>query len=242
MKTKYINEEGQQVPGVTTVLGVLNKPFLIPWANKLGLQGIDSSKYVDGLAEIGQVAHYLILCHLTGEKPCLDDYSKNTIDIAENSFLSFLQWEKSHVIRPLWVEKPLVSDRYGFGGTPDFVGTVDGEAELMDFKTGKAIYPEYFYQMAAYRQLVTENFDTLRKDGVVFWPGFRSPTERGAFVLRRARVLRIGRTEDEGFEERIVSHLDMEFDMFQHCLAIYNLQKAILPRRAPVSGQSDQSA
>jgi hypothetical protein len=220
-RAKYINEEGQQVPGVTTVLGVLNKPFLIPWANKLGLQGIDSSQYVDGLAEIGQVAHYLILCHLTREKPCLDDYSKNTIDIAENSFLSFLQWEKGHVIRPLWVEKPLVSDRYGFGGTPDFVGTVDGEAELMDFKTGKAIYPEYFYQMAAYRQLVTENFDTFPPDTGIILPGC------GAFVLRRARVLRIGRTEDEGFEERIVSHLDMEFDMFQHCLAIYNLQKAM---------------
>jgi len=43
----YKLADGVPVPGVTTILSVLNKPALVKWANNLGLQGIDSSKYVD---------------------------------------------------------------------------------------------------------------------------------------------------------------------------------------------------
>ena len=48
--TVYKLASGARVPGVTTVLSVLNKPALVPWANKLGLEGIDVRKYVDALA------------------------------------------------------------------------------------------------------------------------------------------------------------------------------------------------
>src|SRR3990167_1945992 len=92
--TRYVLPDGTQVPGVTTVLGVLNKPALIKWANNLGLVGVDSSKYVDALAEVGTIAHYLILCHLRNEKPVLEDYAPSQVDKAENSLLSFLEWEK----------------------------------------------------------------------------------------------------------------------------------------------------
>ena len=37
---RYKIEDGTIVPGVTTVVGILNKPALVPWANKLGLEGI----------------------------------------------------------------------------------------------------------------------------------------------------------------------------------------------------------
>ncbi len=39
--TRYKLKNGLLVPGVTTVTGVLDKPALIIWANRLGLQGID---------------------------------------------------------------------------------------------------------------------------------------------------------------------------------------------------------
>ena len=40
---RYKLADGTQVPGVTTITGQLNKPALIIWANRLGLQGIDST-------------------------------------------------------------------------------------------------------------------------------------------------------------------------------------------------------
>ena len=57
---RYYTSDRKPCVGVTTVLNVMAKPALVPWANKLGLAGIDSSKYVDSLARIGSLIHYLI--------------------------------------------------------------------------------------------------------------------------------------------------------------------------------------
>ena len=143
--------------------------------------------------------------HLRGEKSDTSDFSQNDIKLAENCFLSYLEWEKSHPIKPVLIEKPLVSDIYGFSGTPDCMGYLDDKLVLIDFKTGKAIYAEMFYQLAAYRQLAQEQ----------------------GHKIEHARILRIGRDENEGFEEQLVTRFDNEFQVFQHCLAIYNLFKVM---------------
>jgi len=203
--TRYFGLDGEQKPGVTTVLGVLNKPFLIPWANKLGLQGIDSTKYRDAMGGIGTLTHQMIMDHLTRLKTDTGQYSKQDIGMAENCFLSYLEWEKTHPIKPILVEKPLVSDIYGYGGTPDCIAYDGDNLELIDFKTGKAIYPEMFYQVAAYIQLAKEH----------------------GYNVNSARILRIGRDDNEGFEERLTKKWDKEFEVFKHCLAIYQLQKEL---------------
>ena len=64
--TIYKLANGKRVPGVTTVLGIINKPALVKWANNLGLQGIDSTTYVDGTAKIGTLAHEMIQEYLGG--------------------------------------------------------------------------------------------------------------------------------------------------------------------------------
>lgn len=203
--TKYIGLDGGQVPGTTTALNILNKPFLVPWANKLGLQGIDSTKYKDKMADIGTLAHLFIMNHLRGEETDTSDFSQNDVKLAKNCFASYLAWEKPHELKPVMIEKPLVSDKYHYGGTPDCLGFLDDELVLIDFKTGKAIYPEMMYQLAAYSQLVREQ----------------------DHVIKKARILRIGRDDNEGFEERTISNLDREFEVFLHCLSIYNLQKEL---------------
>ena len=179
---RYKNQAGKIVPGATTILGILNKPALVPWAWKLGTEGVDYRRYVDDKAEIGTLAHYLILCHLRGQEPDLSDYSQNQIDQAENAFLSYLEWEKSHPIEPILIETPLVSEVYQYGGTLDLLAKVNGSSWLIDFKTGKGIYPEMLYQLAAYRWLLREN----------------------GYGVDHARILRIGRDETEGFEEKVV--------------------------------------
>ena len=207
MKTKahisYKNKQGQSVPGVTTVLGVLAKPALIHWAWKLGIEGQDYRKYRDKMADIGTLAHYLIMCHLTGETPDLSEYSKADIDKAENCILSYFEWERSHKPEPIIIEKPLVSIKYQFGGTPDLVARINGTTCLVDFKTSKAVYEEMIYQLAAYSQLVSENGHKTQK----------------------AILLRIGRDEDEGFEEREIIDLSNEWEIFKCCLQLYNFRK-----------------
>ena len=59
--TVYKLKDGTRVPSVTTYLKVLDKSnYLVPWANKLGMAGIDSTKYRDEKARIGSLPLSLI--------------------------------------------------------------------------------------------------------------------------------------------------------------------------------------
>lgn len=202
---RYKTKDGKVVPGVTTVLGILNKPALLHWAWDLGIKGIDYRKFRDDKADIGTLAHYLIMCHLQGVKPDTSDYSANQIDKAENAVISFYEWEKSHKHKPVLIEQPLVSEKYGYGGTCDLLTEVGNELWLVDFKTGKGIYDEMLYQCSAYWQLILE----------------------AGYTPTSARILRIGRDESEGFEEKIMTNHADRLQLFLHCLDVYNLQKKI---------------
>ena len=200
---KYKLQDGTIVPGVTTILGILNKPALVKWANNLGLQGIDSSRYVDEKAAIGTLAHQMIADYLRGEDTDTSEYSAVEIDQAENAVLSFFEWEKNNLIVPVLIEAPLVSEQWGYGGTVDCLAYHDGKLWLLDFKTSKGIFPEMLVQLAAYYNLLLEH----------------------GYHPDQVKILRIGRTDDEGFEEMLVNHMDKRWEVFTHCLAIYKLQK-----------------
>lgn len=200
--------KGRRVPGVTTITGVLNKPALLRWANNIGLQGIEMGKYVDKLAEIGTLTHHRIQCEWTGEEPYMDSYSKEQINYSDHGMLKFYEWEKGKKIKPILVEEPLVSEQHRYGGTPDFYGTINGVHELVDIKTGKAIYNDYFIQLAAYKNLLLEN-------------EFR-PVEQ-------VRILRVGRDESEGFDQKIipVNDLQKHWELFLLCRQAYELKKEL---------------
>lgn len=203
--TRYKTSDGKQVPGATTITGLLNKPFLITWANRLGLEGIDSSKYTDEAAKIGTLAHAMIQSHLTAEELDMSDFSPAQVDQAENAILSFFEWKKKHTIEPVYCEKAFVSDVMRYGGTIDCYCILDGKPTLLDFKTGKAIYDEYFVQLAAYKNLL----------------------EEAKLPVEEVRILRVGRSEDEGFEERSVPNTEPYFDIFKNLLNIYYLKKEL---------------
>lgn len=203
---KQVLADGTKATGVTTVLGaVLAKPALIRWANTMGLKGIDTLKYVDEKARAGSYAHEMILCHITGTEPDHAQYNQHERDQAENSFLKYLDWEKKHKLEPILTEKGLVSETYRYGGIVDCYCLLDGVPTLVDFKTSKAIYPEMWYQVAAYRQMLLEM----------------------GHEVAECRILQIGRDETEGFNEQAKTNLDDQFQVFVHALAIFNLMNRL---------------
>lgn len=201
--TRYRLRDGTLVPGVTTVLGILNKPALIHWAWTLGMQGIDYRKFKDAAAVIGTCAHLMIQHDLQNTTPNLREFSPEVIDKAENAFLKWLEWKRQHAIDVIYCERQLVSEKYRYGGTIDCLAKVDGDLTILDLKTSKSIYTEYLYQVAAYRQLAAED-------------GHKAVS---------CRILQIGRTEDEGFSERSETDTTRCFALFRHALAIYELQR-----------------
>lgn len=202
---KYYDKAGTLCVGVTTVLGVLNKPALVGWANRLGLEGIDVNKHVDNLADIGTLAHALIEAHLKGEKFDTSDYSKNQIDLAENAVLKFFEWEKQHKLEPIALEAQLVSETYKYGGTCDIYCKLDGKLTLIDIKTAKAVYGEHHTQCVAYEQLLNETGNKVEE----------------------VMILRVGRDETEGFEVIQVTKRDLHMKKFLAALEIYQLNKQL---------------
>jgi hypothetical protein len=59
---KYFLSDGTQVPGGSTICKIGDDPSaLIHWAWKLGSEGKDYRKERDKAADIGTIAHFLIL-------------------------------------------------------------------------------------------------------------------------------------------------------------------------------------
>ena len=210
VKQKYRLANGEVCPGVTTIVQELgwNKNMLVAWANKLGLNGQESRKYVDDKASIGTLAHAFVLKDLGGEIPDTKDYTANQILLAQNCLKSYNGWKQGKKIEPMIVEKMLVSESLGCGGTPDFYGKVNDVLMLVDYKTGKGgCYPEYIVQVSAYAFMLEEIGNKVDE----------------------IRVLNIPRSNDESFSEKIITKEERKagFAIFQHCLAIYRLKGAI---------------
>ncbi len=196
----------ERVPSVTMVLNILAKPALIDWAYNCGVNGIDYRKARDSAGDVGSLIHYMILCDLKGEKSDLSEYAPSQVDLAENGLIKYWDWKKIHSLKTILCETPLVSNGLGYGGTPDWFGELDGGLCLVDYKSGKGIYGEFYVQCGAYAQLLAEN---------------------GYGDVLQARILRIGRTTDEGYEEKVIPNIGIYFPVFESCLRIYNLRKEL---------------
>lgn len=207
--TRYYNKAGKQVPGVTTITGVMDKPALVKWANSLGLRGIDVKEYVDELAIIGKLAHYIIECYIKKVKPDYGDYTPNQVSLAENSVIKFFDWEKETGFNRddvIFSEQSLVSEKHQFGGTLDIYTVLQGKKTLLDLKTCKGVYGEHKTQVGG---------------------GYRLLLEENGHPVEQVRILRIGRTEDEGFEDVRVDKQDLHGERFLTCRALYTLNKQI---------------
>jgi len=205
---RYKNSDGTRCPGVTTITGELgwNKNVLCKWNNRMGLDGIDTKKYVDDKADIGTLAHLMITNQLQGIETSTDDYSKNQIEAAKNSVKSFDTWAKGHKLELIIIEKPLVSDVYNFGGTLDIYGKIDGRLEIVDLKTGSGIYDEHYIQVGG---------------------GYFILVEEHKYKLVQARILNIPRANSERFMESIVPNIEYCKTIFLNCLENYQLHKRI---------------
>jgi len=203
--TRYELKSGTYIPGTTTITGLENKPFLVPWANKLGLEGISSSKYVDEMASIGTLAHYLVECQLTNTKPDITDYTPNQLKAAEAPVKKFNNWLDKQKFELIASELKLVSEKHTFGGTIDLYCKLNGKLTLIDLKTSKSCYPEHFTQVSAYEQLLIENVHPV--DDV--------------------RILRIGRDPSEGFDDLSVTKRPLRWKKFLNLRDIYFLNKEI---------------
>jgi len=209
-KEKYKLADGTVVPGVTTITGQglgWKTEQLCKWHNKMGLDGIDTQKYVNELADIGTLAHKMIENEVSGKTTDTSDFSKNQIDKAENSALSFWEWYRKNDIKIEFVEKRLVSEVYRFGGTIDIKAKKNGVSAIVDLKSG-GIYQDHFIQVGG---------------------GYVILAEENLYKSEQVIILNIPRSEDENFFEMILNNKQIEECryIFLNCLNTYQRKKRL---------------
>lgn len=217
--TRYYNQSGKRLPSVTTVIGKLglNKRVLMHWAWKMGTEGKDYRKVTDEAANIGTIAHAMVEDRINEAMEELDpdhvwspawspdQYPEEDIERAKLAFGAFEQWWDQHSIVPKASEMRLSHEQLGYGGTIDFVCSLDDTPALVDFKTSKGVYTDHIIQLAAYQQLFAAN-----QNGMMLDP----------------YLLRIDKYTGQ-FEFHHLPDLQPYWEIFEHTLEIYRLAKEV---------------
>lgn len=113
--------------------------------------------YYDGLVDttkgtyVHQAISYLVNDNL--DETSLD---KRLVPYIE----AFKKFMADNKFKPIVAEKTLESKIYGYQGTPDLIGEMNGDRWVVDIKTGR---PEKWHaiQLCAYKKLVNENGNGL---------------------------------------------------------------------------------
>lgn len=149
----------KRLPSVTTVTGVINKPFLLQWAVNcmrdylLGLGSITTQDIIDwsnqhrikkdDAADVGTQIHNWIENDIVWE---FQDMPED--DRVVKWVLAYLDWKKDQKI--LESERLVYSKQYQYVWRFDLLAEIDWKIVLIDFKTSNNVYPEYYIQMAGY--------------------------------------------------------------------------------------------
>ena len=151
----YINKEKVEVPSVTTIIKLLNKPFIAKWANNLGWKRQSYDKVLEESANRGTFVHEILHEYLFKEGKKFNLSNPEVLNFLYENLNTFKEFEKDYDIKPIWGEKSFSLDK--FGGTVDLYCELDNKYTILDFKTSKRFYSSHFIQLGAYIQLLEAN-------------------------------------------------------------------------------------
>ena len=136
----------------------------------------------------------------------MPDFTAGMVEATNASARAAIGFFDEHHIEPVLLERPLWSPTYAYVGTPDFVGLIDGELSVLDFKTSKRAYSEYFCQDAALQAAFGEEFPEQKI------------IKRWVLVIHK---------DGSGIEAvtRGNDTFDADFGMFKACLALYHWER-----------------
>jgi len=228
------------VYGVTSIIGVLDKPALIYWAVNMAVEFLGNNLIagksydeveIKTLLEDARKAH-----RIKKDKSAdigtmihdwLDKYTKARIEKKpvpkrpinkemKNAIDGFFKWAKDNNVKLISCEQKIYSKKYCYAGTYDLEAMVNGKRTIIDFKTGKAIYPEMFLQASAYLQAREEEMGNKYDGGVA--------------ILRLSQENK--EKEVTSFEVQQVSREKVQklIRVFRCCLGIY-VWKRMLKRQ-----------
>jgi hypothetical protein len=224
---RFYEVDDLKLPSVTSILKVISKPALVPWASKMAVQRYTQLLRANEVGDFGQL--------MAIERSALDafeeeakgahrDVMQSAADVGTrvHEYLEALytesplpeitaemaiplqaydEWVATSKLNVLDSERMVYSKQYGYAGTLDVLGTMGDDVVVADWKTSSGVWDEYALQLAAYANAVVEMGLVARVD--------------------KALVIRFDKQgRGKGFEVKEVKDLGRAFDGF---LAALNL-------------------
>ena len=162
------------LPSVTTLIGQLEKPQLSKWKadkciagsfNNQPREGEAVRDYQNRIHQSLKDEQNEVLDFGTRVHKAIENVNNGTFDSLKEPDLfpfvePFIRWSNSRLKSIRAVEKTVINPRIGYGGTVDLHCTVYSEKRpvfIVDYKTQNVkdkikFYPEWSYQLAAYRK------------------------------------------------------------------------------------------
>lgn len=182
--------DGLKVPSTTDILQVLAKPALIQWAAKQAAAAVfaDPQTYDTAekaaasvnarkgeAADRGKAVHNLI-----------EEWTRGRLDavVMPPDLMGYVEGFRMFVRawnpQTLYTECLILNKTHGYAGRVDWIGTIGDQVWMIDFKTSKAVWPEFGLQLTAYKnaEFIRRNKDAelepmpkVDHTGVVLIPG-----------------------------------------------------------------------
>ncbi len=229
--------DGKPLTGVSTIVNMQAKPFLIPWAAK--------EAYLDArgrtIEDIDDIIKRKSWAHLyksdnakdkgTQSHDLVESFIKNYIEYKEyipeeitdeevsNSVNRFYTWAYDNKVEFLASEVSVYSREFWFAGSFDFICKVDGKTLLGDFKTSKQIDDTYFAQGAGYVIAIEENNKDIKFDGIIIVRSILA--NEGTTWYEKSSNGTSRKMTNEAFQVQVSTDLEREKTYFLSLLNIY---------------------
>ena len=161
---KYVGEDNDPVPSVTTILSDTgDKTALIAWRKRVGER--EATRISTEAAGLGTKVHNALEKYILGED--WDTFGNNHVSVLAESMTKSMIDGMDLVDALYGVEVGLIAKGL-YAGTSDAIGMYEGEEAIIDFKTAKKMkkrewIDDYFMQGCAYALAHNEMFDTKIK-------------------------------------------------------------------------------
>ena len=201
-------------PSVTTILDAYYKGYgFHDWLKQVGY---NADTIVEKAAEQGSNVHNMIDLYIKGFKVSwVDDEMKQNYNLNEwEMFIKFIEFWETYNPDVLVSEFTMVSDELKFGGTVDFIGTINGERWLIDFKTSNYIHKTHELQLAAYAVMWNElnPEHPIERTGILWLNALTRGADKSGKKI-----------QGKGWQiKEFERPIEDAFKLFQHTQAIWN--------------------
>lgn len=249
----YLRENGKmkRLAGVTTYIGILDKPALINWAvnvtvdflrmhidylktGQLSTEEIlkmakdEAERIKNEAGDLGSAIHKWIEEYVKGNNPEMPHDERVLTGV--NAFLDWLDEVKGKII---YSEKMIYSKKHGYVGTIDFgikigAGPLKGKTLLGDTKTGNSIYEEVKMQTAGYQHADEEEAGKKLYDGRIV---LRVSKESEDEYIERMEKKKLNNYPPYQVFEAVYldndpGQFEEDFNAFLNCMSLYRWKQS----------------